>query len=61
MPLGTLLVVEDDSAIRRGLVDALRYGGYTVQEAADGREGRLDVGHVFQELRADDALPGDDG
>lgn len=39
MPLGTLLVVEDDSAIRRGLVDALRYGGYSVQEAADGREG----------------------
>lgn len=39
MPLGTLLVVEDDTAIRRGLVDALRYAGYTVREAADGREG----------------------
>jgi two-component system, OmpR family, alkaline phosphatase synthesis response regulator PhoP len=39
VPLGTLLVVEDDAAIRRGLVDALRYAGYTVREAADGREG----------------------
>jgi DNA-binding response OmpR family regulator len=39
LPLGTLLVVEDDSAIRRGLVDALRYGGYQVHEAVDGREG----------------------
>jgi DNA-binding response OmpR family regulator len=34
-----LLVVEDDAAIRRGLVDALRYAGYTIREAADGRDG----------------------
>lgn len=39
MPLGTLLVVEDDSAIRRGLVDALRFAGYSVREAVDGKEG----------------------
>jgi DNA-binding response OmpR family regulator len=39
MPLGNLLVVEDDAAIRRGLVDSLRFAGYTVREAADGREG----------------------
>lgn len=39
MPLGTLLVVEDDSAIRRGLVDALRFAGYQVREAVDGRDG----------------------
>lgn len=39
MPLGTLLVVEDDSAIRRGLVDALKFSGYQVREAADGRAG----------------------
>ena len=35
----TVLVVEDDSAIRRGLMDALRFAGYEVLEAADGTEG----------------------
>lgn len=39
MPLANVLVVEDDSAIRRGLVDALRFNGYAVHEAADGRSG----------------------
>jgi two-component system, OmpR family, alkaline phosphatase synthesis response regulator PhoP len=39
MPLGTLLVVEDDSAIRRGLCDALKFNGYLVREADDGRAG----------------------
>lgn len=39
MPLARVLVVEDDSAIRRGVRDALEYAGYTVLEAADGREG----------------------
>lgn len=39
MPLGTVLIVEDDAAIRRGLVDALRASGYTTREAADGRAG----------------------
>lgn len=39
MSLGTLLLVEDDDAIRRGVGDALRYTGYTVHEAADGRAG----------------------
>lgn len=39
MPLGTILVVEDDAAIRRGLCDALAFAGYDVREAADGRLG----------------------
>lgn len=39
MPLGNLLVVEDDAPIRRGLVDALRFAGYAVREAADGEAG----------------------
>ncbi len=39
MALGTVLVVEDDPAIRRGLCDALRFSGYTVREAADGQAG----------------------
>jgi DNA-binding response OmpR family regulator len=39
MSLGTVLVVEDDPAIRRGVTDALRFAGYAVREAADGRAG----------------------
>lgn len=39
MPLATLLVVEDDAAIRRGLVDSLTFAGYAVREAGDGRAG----------------------
>lgn len=39
MPLGMVLVVEDDAAIRRGLVDALAFGGYATREAADGQAG----------------------
>jgi DNA-binding response OmpR family regulator len=39
MPLGTLLVVEDDAAIRRGLCDALKFSGYHVREAEDGKAG----------------------
>lgn len=39
MALGRVLIIEDDAAIRRGICDALRFAGYTVQEAADGRAG----------------------
>ncbi|MBN1488703.1 MAG: response regulator transcription factor [Phycisphaerae bacterium] len=39
MPRGTILVVEDDAAIRRGIVDALRFAGYQTFEAADGQVG----------------------
>jgi two-component system, OmpR family, alkaline phosphatase synthesis response regulator PhoP len=35
----TVLVVEDDSAIRRGLVDALQFAGFTVIACGDGQEG----------------------
>ena len=34
-----ILVIEDDNAIRRGVVDALRFKGYHPIEAANGREG----------------------
>ena len=34
-----ILIVEDDSAIRRGVVDALRFAGYEPDEAADGKVG----------------------
>src|SRR5215207_5058553 len=36
----TVLVVEDDPAIRRGLVDALQFAGYRVIACADGEAGR---------------------
>jgi len=35
----TLLVIEDDHAIRRGVCDALRFAGYEVLEAAEGSTG----------------------
>ena len=38
----TVLVVEDDAAIRRGLVDALQFAGYAVIASGDGQEG-LDI------------------
>jgi DNA-binding response OmpR family regulator len=34
-----ILVVEDDDAVRQGVVDALTFSGYEVIAAADGREG----------------------
>ena len=34
-----ILTIEDDSAIRRGIVDALEFAGYQVIEAADGELG----------------------
>ncbi|MHC4597739.1 MAG: response regulator transcription factor [Planctomycetota bacterium] len=34
-----ILVVEDEGAIRRGIVDALEFAGYEVEEAAEGEEG----------------------
>ena len=39
----TVLVVEDDAAIRRGLVDALRYAGYAVIECDNGRFGIINL------------------
>lgn len=35
----TVLVVEDDPAIRRGLVDALQFAGFAAIACADGQEG----------------------
>lgn len=50
-----ILTVEDDPAIRRGIVDALRYSGYDVQEAGDGQLGlqraiRLDYDLLLLDL-----------
>lgn len=39
MSLGKIVVVEDEAAIRVGMCEALRIGGYEVIEAADGELG----------------------
>jgi DNA-binding response OmpR family regulator len=39
MPGARIVVIEDEPAIRRGVVDALRATGYSVAEAADGQQG----------------------
>src|SRR5205085_117492 len=39
MPTARIVVVEDEPAIRRGVVDLLRASGYEVGEAADGARG----------------------
>jgi DNA-binding response OmpR family regulator len=57
-----VLVVEDDAAIRRGLVDALRFGGFDVRECGDGREGLQTALAADVDLALlDVVLPGIDG
>jgi DNA-binding response OmpR family regulator len=57
-----VLVVEDDAAIRRGVVDALRFHGYEVAEAADGSDGLTRaLGPDYDLLLLDLVLPGRDG
>ena len=56
----SILTVEDDPAIRRGIVDALKFAGYEPMEAGDGPTG-LDraVHENFDLLLLDLVLPGD--
>jgi DNA-binding response OmpR family regulator len=62
MPAQTILTVEDDAPIRRGVVDALTYAGYSVLEAADGHEGcRMAVRRELDLLLLDMVLPGKTG
>ena len=57
-----VLVVEDDAAIRRGLVDALTFAGFAPMEAADGEAGlRSAVAADFDMLLLDLVLPKRDG
>ena len=57
-----ILVVEDDAAIRRGIVDALTFAGYESLEAADGQEGlRMGVRVGYDLLLLDLVLPGPGG
>jgi two-component system alkaline phosphatase synthesis response regulator PhoP len=58
----TVLVIEDDLAIRRGLRDALRHEGYGVLEAGDAVEGqRLALNGEAGLVLLDLVLPGGNG
>jgi DNA-binding response OmpR family regulator len=59
---GRVLVVEDDSAIRRGIVDALTFEGYLTVEAGTGEEGMAAaLGGDIDVMLLDLVLPGRDG
>jgi len=58
----TILTIEDDAAIRRGIVDALRYVGYGVLEAGHGDLGlEMAVQQQYDLLLLDLVLPGAGG
>lgn len=53
-----ILTVEDDTAIRRGIVDALRFAGYSVREASDGQTGvQIAIEQPIDLVLLDLALP----
>lgn len=57
-----LLIVEDEPAIRTGLVDVFVYHGYEVDAAADGRDGlQRALRQRFDLVLLDVMLPGLDG
>lgn len=54
-----ILTIEDDAAIRRGIVDSLRFSGYRVLESADGLDGLKKATECdYDLLLLDLALPG---
>jgi DNA-binding response OmpR family regulator len=57
-----VLTIEDDPAIRRGIVDALRFAGFDTLEAADGQLGlEMATKRQFDLLLLDLVLPKRDG
>jgi len=57
-----VLVIEDDASIRRGVVDALTFGGYATLEADNGDDGLdLSLTATYDLLLLDLVLPGRDG
>lgn len=58
----TILVIEDDAAIRRGVLDALKFTGHTTLEAADGEQGmKLALSATFDLILLDLILPHSSG
>ena len=58
----TILVVEDDPAIRRGLVDCLSFSGYRVLETGEGQEAlRMILGNALDLVLLDVMIPGMSG
>ena len=58
----TILTIEDDNAIRRGIVDVLKFKGFKVLEAASGTDGlHLAQTANYDLLLLDLALPGTPG
>lgn len=57
-----ILVIEDDPAIRQGIVDVLEYAGYRTLEAADGHKGmELALKANYRLLLLDLVMPGPSG
>jgi len=62
MPSSRILVIEDDAAIRRGVVDALRAAGYDPTEAGRADQGlQAALEQTFDLLLLDMVLPGGSG
>jgi DNA-binding response OmpR family regulator len=58
----TILVIEDDPAVRRGIVDVLEYAGYKTLEASDGHIGMdLALKSNYRLLLLDLVMPGPSG
>lgn len=58
----TILVVEDDASIRRGMIDSLKFAGYETIEADNGDDGmRMAVRGGYDLLLLDLVLPGPGG
>ncbi len=58
----TICVIEDDPAIRRGLVDSLQFAGYDVLQCPDGASARATLGRAHIDLvLLDVVVPGMDG
>ncbi|RIK74512.1 MAG: DNA-binding response regulator [Planctomycetota bacterium] len=62
MPAQTVLTIEDDAPIRRGIADALAFAGYSVLEAGDGDKGcQMALRREIDLLLLDMVLPGKSG
>ncbi len=62
MALKQILTIEDDDAIRRGIVDALSFAGYEPLEAGDGEDGlQKALQFTYDLLLLDLVLPKRDG